>query len=109
MAASTSVSPNRMGLMQESRVNADHDETDPVVGTWMVTAQANTPPGTPPLIFAELGSFNVGGTFIDTFSLDHNSQNAAFTGPFAPLAVDFSAKLGIWRRLNGDSTRYAIT
>ncbi len=76
-----------------------------IVGTWVITATVNTPPGAPPFVFTELASFNPGGTFIDTFSLDHNSANP-FVPP--PLAVDFSAKFGTWKEV-GASGQFAIS
>ena len=81
-----------------------------IVGTWIITVTLDTPPGAPPFVLTELGSVNPGGTFVDTFSLDHSSQNPAFTGPFAPLAVDFSAKFGTWKQLgDDDSNQFALT
>lgn len=76
-----------------------------IIGTWLVTSTINTPPGAPPFVFTELATFNPGGTFLDTFSLDHNSANP-FVPP--PLAVDFSDKFGVWKQV-GSPNQYAIT
>jgi hypothetical protein len=93
-------------LTPSSPVKADTAES--IIGTWIVTATVNTPPGAPPLVLAELASFNPGGTFIDTISIAHSSQNPFFSGPFAPLAVDFSDALGTWKQV-GDSNQFALT
>ena len=90
--------------MAGSHVKADGDQRGSIAGTWINTATINTPPGTPPFVFTELFSLNPGGTFIDTFSLDHNSANP-FVPP--PLAVDFSVKFGTWKDV-GDS-EFAVT
>ncbi len=87
------------------RVKADENQQGSIVGTWIVTSTINTPPGAPPFIFTELASFNPGGIFIDTFSLDHNSANP-FVPP--PLAVDFSDKFGTWKEV-GDTNQFAGT
>ncbi len=93
-------------LKPNLRVKADDGES--IVGTWIVTVAVNTLSGTQPLA-TELASFNPGGTFIDTISIAHSSQNPFFTGPFAPLAVDFSDALGTWRQVGDDSNQFAIT
>jgi hypothetical protein len=64
-----------------------------------------TPPGTPPTVFAELATFNAGGTWTDTHAIAHNSEN-----PFAspPVAVDSSDAFGSWRRL-GNSNQFEVT
>ncbi len=90
--------------MPRSHVKAQNQQGS-IVGTWIITATVNTPPGAPPFVFTELASFNPGGIFIDTFSLDHNSANP-FVPP--PLAVDFSDKFGTWEEV-GDSGQFAIT
>lgn len=94
-----------LASMPNSHVKADENQQGSIVGTWMITSTINTPPGTPPFVFTELGSFNPGGIFIDTFSLDHNSANP-FVPP--PLAVDFSDKFGTWKEV-GDSNQFAGT
>ena len=85
-----------------TRVKADGEL---LIGAWMVTTSAATPPGTPPIVFAELATFNAGGTWSDTHAIAHNSEN-----PFAPppVAVDSSDAYGSWRRLN-DSNQFEIT
>lgn len=85
-----------LALLPSPHVKADDAS---IVGTWMVASTI------PPFVFTELASFNRGGTFIDTFSLDENSAN-----PFVPpaLAVNFSSKFGIWKQV-GDSNQFAIT
>jgi hypothetical protein len=85
-----------------TRVKADGET---LIGAWMVTTLAATPPGTPPIVFAELATFNAGGTWADTHAIAHNSEN-----PFAPppSAVDSSDAYGSWRRL-GDSNQFEIT
>jgi hypothetical protein len=80
-----------------------------IVGTWIITVRVNTPPGAPPFIFTELGSFNPGGTFIDTIGIAHSSQNPFLVGPFAPLAADFSDGFGTWKQLGEDSNQFAAT
>jgi len=80
-----------------------------IVGTWINTVTVNTPPGAPPLIFPELVAINPGGTFIDTLAIAHSSQNPFFTGPFAPLAVDFSDAIGTWKQVGDDSNQFAFT
>jgi hypothetical protein len=79
-----------------------------ILGTWIVQVAVNTPSGPQPLA-TELASFNSGGTFIDALSIAHSSQNPFFTGPFAPLAVDFSDALGTWKQVGDDSNQFAIT
>ncbi len=80
-----------------------------IVGTWFNTVTVNTPPGAPPFVITELVSFNPGGTFIDTLSIAHSSQNPFLAGPLAPLAADFSDALGIWQHMGDDSNQFAIT
>jgi hypothetical protein len=91
-------------MERNSRVRADEGNGN-IVGTWINTATVNTPPGAPPFVFTELATFNLGGTFLDTFALDHDSANP-FVPP--PLAVDFSDKLGTWKQV-GDSNQFAVT
>ena len=79
-----------------------------IVGTWLVTVDVNTPSGPQPFA-TELASFNPGGTFADAISIAHSSQNPAYAGPFAPLAVDFSDALGTWRQAGDDSNQVALT
>lgn len=69
--------------------------TGTVIGAWELTVNVNTPPGAPPFIVTEVGTFNLGGTFADTISIAHSSQNPYIP---APLAVDFSDAYGAWRR-----------
>ena len=91
-------------LVPKSHVSAQ-DQQGSIVGTWINTATINTPPGAPPFVFTELATFNPGGTFLDTFALDHDSANP-FVPP--PLAVDFSDKLGTWKQV-GDANQFAVT
>lgn len=94
-----------LASMPRSQVKAQDQQQGSIVGTWMITSTLTTPPGAPPFVFTELGSFNPGGIFMDTFSLDHNSANP-FVPP--PLAVDFSEKFGTWKEVR-DSNQFAIT
>jgi hypothetical protein len=79
-----------------------------VVGSWINMVTVNTPSGPQPLT-TELIAINPGGTFIDTLTIAHSSQNPFFTGPFAPLAVDFSDAIGTWKRVGDDSNQFAFT
>jgi hypothetical protein len=88
---------------------AKADDGGSIVGTWINAVTVNTPPGAPPLVFTELVSFNPGGSFIDTLSIAHSSQNPFFSGPFAPLAVDLSDALGTWKKLDDDRNQFALT
>lgn len=76
-----------------------------VVGAWHVTVNVNVPPGAPPLVLTELATFHLGGTFTDTISIAHYSQNP-FVPP--PLAVDFSDAYGRWQQVAG-SNQFALT
>lgn len=76
-----------------------------LVGGWEVTLNVNVPPGAPPFIFTEVGTFNLGGSFADTISIAHSSQNP-YVPP--PLAVDFSDGYGGWRQTPG-TNQFAIT
>src|SRR6266849_8791168 len=96
-------------LTPNSSVKADDNEQGGVVGSYLNTVTVNTPPGAPPLIFPELVAINPGGTFIDTLAIAHSSQNPFFTGPFAPLAVDFSDAIGTWKQVGDDSNQFAFT
>jgi len=96
-----------LASMPNSPVKADDGGS--IIGTWINTVTVNTPPGAPPFVITELVSFNPGGTFIDTLSIAHSSQNPFLAGPFAPLAADFSDALGIWQRMGDDSNQFAIT
>ena len=91
------------GSMPNSQVNAEENQS--VVGAWINTVTVNTPSGLVPLT-TELVAINPGGTFIDTLSIAHNSQNPSFTG--TPLAVDFSDAIGIWKPTE-DSNHFAFT
>ncbi len=93
--------------MPSSHVRAQNQQGS-IVGTWIVAVAVNTPSGSQPLA-TELASFNPGGIFIDTISIAHSSQNPFFTGPFAPLAVDFSDAFGTWKQVGDDSNQFAIT
>ena len=93
-------------LTPSSPVKAD--EGSSIVGTWIVAVAVNTPSGSQPFA-TELASFNPGGTFIDTISLAHSSQNPFFTGPLAPLAADFSDAFGTWKQVGDDSNQFAAT
>lgn len=94
-------------LKSNSPVKADDGGS--VIGTWINTVTVNTPPGAPPFVITELLSINPGGTFIDTLSIAHASQNPFLAGPFAPLAVDLSDAFGPWKQLGDDSNQFAIT
>jgi hypothetical protein len=76
-----------------------------LVGAWEITVNVNVPPGAPPFILTEVGTFNLGGTFADTTSIAHSSQNP-YVPP--PLAVDFSDGYGVWRQTPG-TNQFAIT
>jgi hypothetical protein len=78
-----------------------------VVGSWVNTVLVNTPSGLEPFT-TELLAINPGGTFVDTLTIAHSSQNPSFTGPFAPLAVEFSDAIGTWQPV-GDSNQIALT
>lgn len=93
-------------VVPKSRVEAQ-DEQGSVVGSWINTVTVNTPAGSQPLA-TEFVAINPGGTFIDTLTIAHSSQNPFFTGPFAPLAVDFSDAIGTWKPA-GDSNQIAFT
>ena len=93
-------------LTPSSPVKAD--EGSSIVGTWINAVAVNTPSGSQPLA-TELASFNPGGTFADAISIAFSSQNPAFTGPFAPLAVNFSDGLGTWKQVGDDSNQFALT
>ena len=79
-----------------------------VVGSWINMVTVNTPSGPQPLT-TELIAINPGGTFIDTLTIAHSSQNPFFTGPFAPLAVDFSDAIGTWKQVGDESNQFAFT
>lgn len=91
-------------LMPSSHAKAEEES---IVGTWFNTVLVNTPSGPVPFT-TELVTVNPRGTFIDTLSIAHSSQNPSFTGPLAPLAVDFSDALGIWKP-TGDLNQFAFT
>lgn len=92
--------------MPSSHVRAQ-DQQGSVVGSWINTVLVNTPAGPQPLA-TEFVAINPGGTFIDTDAIAHSSQNPFFTGPFAPLAVDFSDAIGTWKPAS-DSNQIAFT
>jgi hypothetical protein len=75
-----------------------HAQAGSVVGAWEITVNVNVPPGAPPFIFTEVGTFSLGGTFTDTISIAHSSENP-YLPP--PLAVDFSDGYGTWRQTPG--------
>jgi hypothetical protein len=79
-----------------------------VVGAWINAVAVNTPSGTQPLT-TELITINPGGTVIDTLTIAHSSENPFYTGPFAPLAVDFSDAIGTWKQVSEDSNQIAFT
>ena len=79
--------------------------TGTVIGAWELTVNVNVPPGAPPFILTEVGTFNLGGTFADTISIAHSSQNP-YVPP--PLAVDFSDAYGAWRQTPG-TNQFALT
>jgi len=79
-----------------------------VVGSWINAVTVNTPSGPQPLT-TELIAINPGGTVIDTLTIAHSSQNPFYTGPFAPLAVDFSDAIGTWKQAGDDSNQFAFT
>jgi hypothetical protein len=76
-----------------SRAVANDDQGESVVGTWIGAATFDTPPGTPPLVEAELASVHRGGIVTGTSGIDHSSQN-----PFLPpgLVVELSDYFGSW-------------
>lgn len=78
-----------------------------IVGSWIITPTINTPPGAPPFVLTELGSFNPGGTFIDTASIGFSSQNPALAQ--TPFAVNFSDAFGVWQQLGDESNQFAVT
>jgi hypothetical protein len=67
-----------------------------------------TPSGSLQPLATEFLAINPGGTFVDTLTIAHSSQNPSFTGPFAPLAVEFSDAIGTWQPV-GDSNQIAFT
>jgi hypothetical protein len=92
--------------MLNLNVKADDSQQGNVVGAWINTVTVNTPSGPQPLA-TELITIGAGGTFIDTLTIAHSSQNPFYTGPFAPLAVDFSDAIGTWKPA-GDSNQFAF-
>ena len=85
-----------------------------VVGSWVNTVMVYTPSNTNPPSYqlqplaTELLAINPDGTIVDTLTIAHSSQNPSFTGPFAPLAVEFSDAIGTWQPV-GDSNQIALT
>ena len=99
------LSKHRIPGVPASVVRADGGS---VVGAWINAVTVNTPSGPQPLA-TEFFAINPGGTFIDTLTIAHSSQNPFFTGPFAPLAVDFSDAIGTWKQVGDDSNQFAFT
>ena len=99
------LSKKRIPGLPASVVRADGGS---VIGAWINAVTVNTPSGPQPLA-TELITINPGGTFIDTLTIAHSSQNPLFTGPFAPLAVDFSDAIGTWKQVGDDSNQFAFT
>ena len=98
-----------LGSLHTTRAQSQGNQNQSsVVGTWIVNVNVDTPAGSQPLA-KELASFNSGGTFIDAISIAFSSQNPAFTGPFAPLAVNFSDAFGVWKTVGDDSSKIAAT
>lgn len=87
-----------LALAWHARANDDRDES--VVGTWILTATLNGPPGAPPFAERELVAFNPGGTLTLTSSAfnAHSSENP-FLPPF--LMVDISDGYGSWQQPDG--------
>jgi hypothetical protein len=96
-----------LGSLHTTRAQDQQGQAS-VVGTWIVAVNVDTPGGSQPLA-TELASFNPGGTFMDAISIAFSSENPAFAGPFAPLAVNFSDAFGTWRPVGGDSSQFAAT
>jgi hypothetical protein len=94
-------------LAPNSRVKAQDNQQGSVVGAWINTVSVDTPSGPQPLT-TEFISINPGGTLVDTLTIAHSSQNPFFSGPFAPLAVDFSDAIGAWKPV-GDSNQIGFT
>jgi hypothetical protein len=97
-----------LGSLRTTSAQDNQGNQSSVVGTWIVTVNVDTPAGSQPLA-KELASFNSGGTFIDAISIAFSSENPAFAGPFAPLAVNFSDAFGAWKTVGGDSSKVAAT
>jgi len=97
-----------LGSLHTTRAQGQQGDQGSVVGTWIVTVNVDTPNG-PSRLATELASFNPGGTFVDAISIAFSSENPAFTGPFAPLAVNFSDAFGTWKQAEDDSGQFAAT
>jgi hypothetical protein len=94
-------------LATSSWVKAQNTQQGSVVGSWVSTVSVYTPSGLVPLA-TELLAINPGGTVVDTLTIAHSSQNPSFTGPFAPLAAEFSDAIGTWQPV-GNSNQIAFT
>ena len=94
-----------LAAMPAPRAIADDDQDESVVGTWIGAARFDTPPGTPPLVEAELASIHRAGILTGTSGIDHSSQN-----PFVPpgLVVELSDYFGSWAPI-GDFDQIAVT
>ena len=94
-----------LAFLAPAKANDPFTLVNPVVGTWTVTTTFNMPGGAPPFVFTELATFAAGGTFLGTFSLDHNGANPA---PLGPFLVDFSVKMGNWGLKPGTFNQYNL-
>ena len=92
-------------FLASARAQADSPS---IVGTWIVTVTVNTPPGAPPFVFTDFIAFNRGGTLTAASSAfnAHTSEN-----PFlpAPLVVDTSDGYGVWKSIDDNPDRVAVT
>lgn len=93
-------------LTPSARVKADDDGAR-VVGTWILTATLDTPPGAPPVVENEFVTFNPGGT-VNLTSTIFNAHAAG--NPFLPpfLTVNISDGYGSWRTQE-ESDQVAVT
>jgi hypothetical protein len=95
-------------LTPNARVKADDDDNDhgSPVGTWILKATLDTPPGSPPFVVTNLVAINPGGTF----TITDNVFNAHTSGnPFLPppFVVDNGDGYGSWERRG--SNQFATT
>jgi len=90
-------------FMPSARAQAGNQS---MVGTWIVTVTITTPPGAPP--FTDFIAFNQGGTLTAASSAfnAHTSENPHLP---PPLVVDTSDGYGVWKSIDDDSNRVAIT
>ncbi len=94
-------------LTSNLRVKADDDDHGTIVGTWIVTATLDTPPGTPPFVVTDLVAINPGGTatITDNVFNAHASANPFLPPPFI---LDYGDAYGAWR-WEDDSNRFSVT